>query len=215
MVTWIQWILWLAVLLNECHYHISDALPTPKPENQSGGHMNTKPLVIGCSVGGIALLGFVAFLIYIKKFRNMNVACKCKQICELVLLKPLYYKSQCIIPKLIELFNWNKKKILTNLGVYIYNAFEIQKWTGNCKLFDINWFQANTGLFFFTRSLTRYTHVNTHKAMTGCACMQLSGIRHLHTACILYTCVDVCVYMCVCMLHFSQYLIIFFINVFK
>ena len=67
--------------------------------------MNTKPLVIGCSVGGIALLGFVAFLIYMKKYRNMNVACKCKQICELVLLKPLYYKSQCIIPKLIELFN--------------------------------------------------------------------------------------------------------------
>ena len=58
-----------------CYYRISDAPPTPEPRT-----VNTKALAIGCSVGGLALLGFVAFLVYMKKYRNMNVACKYREM---------------------------------------------------------------------------------------------------------------------------------------
>ena len=39
---------------------------------------------------------------------------------------PRYYWNRPNIPKLIELFNSNNKKLLTNLGIYIYKAFKFR-----------------------------------------------------------------------------------------
>ena len=39
---------------------------------------------------------------------------------------PRYYWNRPNIPKLIELFNSNNKKLLTNPGIYIYKAFKFR-----------------------------------------------------------------------------------------
>ena len=39
---------------------------------------------------------------------------------------PRYYWNKPNIPKLVELFNSNNKKLLTNLGIYIYKAFKFR-----------------------------------------------------------------------------------------
>ena len=75
----------------------------------------------------------------------------------------------------------------------------------NCKLSNANWFQANAGLLFI-RSQAGYTHADTQRAKTGCACMQSSEIKYLQTACMYVymhecMCIHVCIYVAYLTFH--------------
>ena len=83
-----------------------------------------------------------------------------------------------------------------NVGIYIYKALKFRREqviSNLVILIDCKQFQD----WLFTNSLTRYTHVDTHRAKSGC----------MH-AC-LYSGMKVCVYLRVCVLHISQNFIIF------
>ena len=68
---------------------------------------------------------------------------------------PRYNWNRPNIPKLIELFNSNNKKLLTNLGIYIYKAFKFRS-----ELSNTNWLQAKLGLVYL--AVAKDTHMCTH-----------------------------------------------------
>ena len=63
--------------------------------------------------------------------------------------------------------------------------------------------KVRIGLFSSSR---RYTHVHTHRAKTGCACLQSAGKGCLQTACIhVYRHECVCIPACMYVAYFSTF----------
>ena len=98
--------------------------------------------------------------------------------------------------------------LLNYLSAYFYSNISA---TGHIGAGTLWWFsyklvtsKARIGLF--SSSLRRYTHVDTHRAKTGCACLQPAGIRYLQTACIhAYRHECVCIPACMYVAYFSTF----------